>query len=389
MRIYELSRILIRMKPNPHHSHIPGTTYLVGGAVRDTLLKYPSHEKDYVVVGATPEQMLQAGFLPVGKSFPVFLHPNTKEEYALARSEKKVAKGYHGFEFHADPSVTLEEDLMRRDLTINAMAMDAEGNLTDPYHGKQDLDNRVLRHVSDAFIEDPVRILRIARFAARFHHLGFTVAPETMTLMKTMVENGEVDALVPERVWKESEKAFDEKNPEIYIQVLQACGALRILMPELDEALKTRQHERFAALHQAVVLTEHEIDPVKGAIRFATLTHGITFRSPNIPPHWLIYLDMFNPHEAELTVLNQLNAEQLLNLLNALDAFRRNTRFQSFLVIIHALYGESAATHLNDACIKADAVSIQKITQEHTGLAIKKEIHAARVKAIDDWLNSR
>ena len=178
--------------------------YLVGGAVRDHLLGYPYHEKDYVVVGATPDQLLALGYQPVGKDFPVFLHPETKDEYALARTERKSGQGYHGFEFYTDPSVSLEDDLIRRDLTINAIAMDEEGNIYDPYLGQQDLENKILRHVSDAFVEDPLRVLRIARFAARYKSLGFTIAPETLELMQQLTQSGELNALTPERVWKET-----------------------------------------------------------------------------------------------------------------------------------------------------------------------------------------
>ena len=201
--------------------------YLVGGAVRDDLLGLPVKERDWCVVGATPEEMEKLGYRPVGKDFPVFLHPETAEEYALARTERKTGAGYHGFAFHAAPDISIEEDLGRRDLTINAIAMDADNQLTDPYAGRQDLADRILRHVSGAFAEDPVRILRTARFAARFHHMGFRVADETMQLMRDMVENGEADALVPERVWKETEKALGETHPQVFFSVLRDCGALK------------------------------------------------------------------------------------------------------------------------------------------------------------------
>lgn len=192
--------------------------FLVGGAVRDTLLQLEVKERDWVVVGATPEQLVAQNFVPVGKDFPVFLHPKTKEEYALARTERKSGAGYTGFECYAAKDVTLEEDLIRRDLTINAIAQDEQGNLYDPYNGQADLNNRILRHVSDAFTEDPVRILRIARFAARYHKLGFSIAPTTLMLMKSMVADGEVDHLVPERVWKEMSRALEEDNPEIFFR---------------------------------------------------------------------------------------------------------------------------------------------------------------------------
>ncbi len=208
------------------------TSYVVGGAVRDALLGLPVKDRDYVVVGATPEQMRAQGFVAVGKDFPVFLHPQTHEEYALARTERKTAPGYAGFAFHASPDVTLEQDLQRRDLTINAIAQDADGTLIDPYGGCADLEARVFRHVSPAFAEDPVRILRVARFAARFTE--FTVAPETLALMQTMVTSGEVDALVPERVWQELSRGIMEDQPSRMFDVLRRCGALKRILPELD-----------------------------------------------------------------------------------------------------------------------------------------------------------
>ena len=220
--------------------------YLVGGAVRDELLGLPVKDKDYVVVGATPQQMVDKGFRPIGKDFPVFLHPKTQDEYALARTERKTAKGYHGFAFNTDVSVTLEDDLARRDLTINAMAQDIQtGEITDPYNGQKDLTNKVLRHVSDAFAEDPVRILRIARFAARYAHLGFGVHPETNQLMQQMVENGEVDALVAERVWQELRKSLSEKTPSEFIKVLRACGALKVLFPEFNQLFGIPQTKKW------------------------------------------------------------------------------------------------------------------------------------------------
>ena len=206
-------------------------TYVVGGAVRDEMLGLPVQDRDYVVVGATPEEMIKRGFRPVGRDFPVFLHPQTHEEYALARTERKTAPGYHGFTFHAAPDVTLEQDLQRRDLTINAMARDEAGRLIDPYHGAEDLGRGVLRHVSAAFAEDPVRILRVARFAARF---GFAVAPETQALMAQMVQAGEADALVAERVWQELAKGLMEHVPSPLFAVLRDCGALARVLPQID-----------------------------------------------------------------------------------------------------------------------------------------------------------
>ena len=232
-----------------------GKTYLVGGAVRDELLSLPIGEKDYVVVGATPEDMIKAGFRPVGQDFPVFLHPRTHEEYALARTERKVAPGYHGFVFHADQHVTLEEDLSRRDLTINAMARDeTDGRLVDPFGGQRDLQDRVLRHIDEHFAEDPLRLLRLARFAARFKPLGFTIHPETLTLCKRMVHNGELDTLQPERVYTETIKALAESDPGEYFIVLQRANALEVVYPEVACAMQHRPV--LAILAEAVRLTE-------------------------------------------------------------------------------------------------------------------------------------
>src|SRR5512135_2462122 len=217
-------------------------TYTVGGAVRDELLGLPVQDRDWVVVGATPEEMVRQGFRPVGKDFPVFLHPETQEEYALARTERKTARGYKGFQVYAAPEVTLEEDLARRDLTINAIAKDAQGNFIDPHHGRDDLQAGILRHVSPAFVEDPVRVLRVARFAARF---GFRIADETLELMRTMAVNGEVDALVPERVWQELARGLMEKKPSRMFDALRTCGALARIMPELDALFGVPQPEQY------------------------------------------------------------------------------------------------------------------------------------------------
>jgi len=208
--------------------------YLVGGAVRDQLLGLPVKDRDYVVVGATPEEMAEAGFLPVGKDFPVFLHPESKDEYALARTERKTAKGYHGFAFNTSAEVTLEDDLARRDLTINAMAMTADGQLVDPYGGQQDIEKKQLRHVSPAFAEDPVRVLRVARFMSRLAHLGFSVHPDTLQLMRQLVNDGEIEALVAERVWQEIKSSLNQETPSAFFETLRACGALRIILPEID-----------------------------------------------------------------------------------------------------------------------------------------------------------
>lgn len=254
--------------------------YRVGGAVRDKLLNYPSHENDWVVVGATPEKMVDLNYVPVGSDFPVFIKPQTGEEYALARTERKSGHGYQGFTFHTDENISLEEDLVRRDLTINAMAEDQDGSVIDPYGGQRDLDAKLLRHVSDAFAEDPLRILRVARFAARYYHLGFTIAPETLALMTSITDSGELSYLVAERVWKETERALGERSPDIYIQTLRDCGALKVLFPEVDRLFGVAQRADFhpeidtgihtlMALQQSVKLSNNH------AIRFAVLVHDL------------------------------------------------------------------------------------------------------------------
>ena len=254
--------------------------YLVGGAVRDQLLGYPYHEKDYVVVGATPEQLLAQGYQPVGKDFPVFLHPTSKDEYALARTERKSGVGYHGFDFYTDSSVSLEDDLIRRDLTVNAMAMDEAGHIYDPYGGQHDLQLKVLRHVSDAFTEDPLRVLRVARFAARYASYGFTIAAETLQLMRDKAQSGELAALTPERVWKETARALMEDQADIYFQTLKDCDALKALFPEIDALFGVPQRPEYhpevdSGVHTLMALKQacqanYELD-----VRFAVLVHDL------------------------------------------------------------------------------------------------------------------
>ena len=253
-------------------------TYMVGGAVRDALLGLAVSDRDWVVVGASPQQMIAAGYLPVGKDFPVFLHPQTREEYALARTERKTARGYHGFAFHAEPDVTLEQDLARRDLTINAMAQDGAGRLIDPFNGQADLKNRVLRHVTAAFREDPVRILRLARFSARF--ADFSVAPETMTLMREMVQAGEADALVAERVWQELARGLMEAKPSRMFQLLRECGALARLLPEVERLWGVPQRADYhpeidTGAHLMMVLDMSARLQAPLPVRFACLTHDL------------------------------------------------------------------------------------------------------------------
>ncbi len=256
-------------------------TYLVGGAVRDELLGLPPGDRDWVVVGATPQQMLDAGFRPVGRDFPVFLHPDTGEEHALARTERKSGRGHRGFVVDADPSVTLEEDLQRRDFTINAIARDAHGNLIDPYGGTDDIERRVLRHIGPAFAEDPLRVLRAARFMARFAPLGFTVAPETIGLMRRMVAGGELETLVAERVWQELRKALAAPRPSAFLATLRACGALAVVLPEVDALYGVPQRAEFhpevdTGRHQELVSDmAARLAPGDDLVGFAALTHDL------------------------------------------------------------------------------------------------------------------
>ena len=254
--------------------------YLVGGAVRDSLLKLPIKDRDYMVVGATPEQMLAQGYKQVGKDFPVFLHPKTQQEYALARTERKTAAGYGGFSVDAAPSVTLEQDLLRRDLTVNAIAEDDAGNRYDPFNGINDINDRILRHVSDAFIEDPLRVLRVARFAARFHSLGFSIADETKTLMAKISQSGELEALTAERVYIELDKALSSDAPQVFFSVLKECGALTVLFPEIDALFGVPQPEQWhpeidSGVHTLMVLEQAAKLSNDNAVRFASLVHDL------------------------------------------------------------------------------------------------------------------
>lgn len=341
--------------------------YLVGGAVRDRLLGREVTERDWVVVGATPAELERAGYLPVGRDFPVFLHPRTKEEHALARTERKVGPGYRGFVTQFSPDVTLEEDLRRRDLTINAMAEDAGGAIIDPHGGQADLGARLLRHVSPAFVEDPVRILRVARFAARYAPLGFRVADETLALMSRMVADGEANALVAERVWTETEKALGEPRPDVFIEVLRACGALAVIYPELDALFGVPQPEKW---HPEIDTGVHQLLALRAAVklgggvpvRFAVLLHdlgkGITPADvlPSHPGHEGAGTALVEqlcarvrvPHQLrELAVLAarfhthvhralELRPDTVLRTLESCDALRRPERFADFLLACEA-----------------------------------------------------
>ena len=254
--------------------------YLVGGAVRDQLLGRTVTEHDYVVVGVTPQQMLAQGYMPVGSDFPVFLHPQTKEEYALARTERKSGVGYGGFTFYTSPDLSLKDDLIRRDLTINAMAQTTDGQIIDPYGGQQDLAQRILRHVSPAFVEDPLRVLRVARFAARYADLGFQVATETLALMQQLVEQGELAYLSPERIWKETQRALTEAHAEVYFEVLRACGALKAIMPEVDALFGVPQRPEYhpevdTGIHTLMTLQRACEQQYSDRVRFAAVLHDL------------------------------------------------------------------------------------------------------------------
>jgi tRNA nucleotidyltransferase (CCA-adding enzyme) len=341
--------------------------YLVGGAVRDRLLGRVPTERDWVVVGASPAELEAQGFRAVGREFPVYLHPATKEEYALARLERKVAPGYHGFVTRFSPDVTLEDDLRRRDLTINAIAESTEGELFDPFGGRADLEARRLRHVSEAFVEDPVRILRVARFAARFAPLGFQVATETRVLMRAMVDSGEVAALVPERVWRETERALAEARPEVYFETLRECGALAVIFPELEALWGVPQPARWhpeidTGVHTLMVLAQAARLSPSTVVRFAALTHdlgkGVTppARWPSHPGHEQASVELVRalcrrlriPNEyrelAEIVArfhglvhrAQELRPATLLTLLEDTDALRRVDRFRAFLLACEA-----------------------------------------------------
>jgi tRNA nucleotidyltransferase (CCA-adding enzyme) len=338
--------------------------YLVGGAVRDALLGRPVAERDWVVVGATPQELEARGFTPVGRDFPVFLHPQSREEYALARLERKTGPGYRGFVTEFAPDVTLEQDLARRDLTVNAMAQAADGRLIDPHGGRTDLEQRVLRHVSPAFVEDPVRILRIARFLARFAHLGFRVAPETLELMRQMSASGELDALVPERVWRELERLLGEATPRAGIELLRECGALRIVLPEIDALFGVPQRPEW---HPEVDTGEHVLLALQVAaaraapvsVRFAVLMHDlgkaltpreqwprhIDHEARGIPAIEALCRRLRVPQEhRDLAVLAsrfhthvhrglELRATTVFEVLESTDAFRRPARFAELLEV--------------------------------------------------------
>ena len=400
--------------------------YIVGGAVRDELLGRPNADRDYVVVGATPQAMQAAGYRPVGKDFPVFLHPKTHEEYALARTERKSGHGYHGFTFHAAPDVTLEEDLARRDLTINAMARGADGELIDPYCGQRDLQAKILRHVGPAFAEDPVRILRIARFAARFS--DFSVAPETLALMRGMVASGEVDHLVAERVWQELAKGLMEDKPSCLFEVLRDCGALARLLPEVDALFGVAQRADYhpeidTGIHTMMVIDQSARRRFPLPVRFAALTHdlGKAQTPPDILPRHLGHEErsfgLTETLSARLRVPNdcrdlallmaryhgtihraaELKASTIVSLFEKADALRRPERFQQLLDACLCDYtgrlgwenkAYDSPQHLRTALAAVNAVEAGKIAAACSDkLKIPERIHAARVSAVKQALN--
>ena len=398
--------------------------YLVGGAVRDELLGYPVAERDWVVVGARPEDLLDQGYQQVGKDFPVFLHPESKDEYALARTERKSGHGYTGFAVHCDPAVTLEEDLLRRDLTVNAMARDGVGNIIDPYGGQADLAARTLRHVSDAFVEDPLRVLRTARFAARYAHLDFAVAPETIALMADIVSQGELAHLPAERIWVEIERALGERNPEVFIQVLRDCGALEKLLPEVEALFgvpQTAVHhpEVDTGVHTLMALQQAAKLSADTDVRFAVLIHDLgkgTTPEAEWPRHIAhehrglklvkaacTRLKAPNRHrELALQVCEyhthchralELRGTTILKLFNATGALRRPERFEAFLLACEAdsrgrLGFEDRAypqaDYLRRALTIAREVTAAEFTEQGLeGKALGEAINAERVRRLE------
>lgn len=340
--------------------------YLVGGAVRDELLGLPVKERDYVVVGSTPEEMERAGYKPVGKDFPVFLHPETHEEYALARTERKSGRGYKGFTVHASPDVTLEDDLRRRDLTINAMAKSEDGTIVDPFGGRKDLEQRILRHVSEAFAEDPVRILRVARFAARF---GFEIAAETMALMKRMVDSGETDYLVPERVWQEFAKGLTEREPQRMVDVLEASGLSRKLLPEMRAVprLEGTLAQRFAQL--AWPLKESEVEALASRLKVPGEVRELALLGAR--------------NRVALRASRTATPHALLELLKRTDAFRRPDRFHDLLAVARRDAPVIDTARLETALAAAKAVDAGAIAAKASSpQETARKLDEARIDAI-------
>ncbi len=394
--------------------------FLVGGAVRDALLNRNVVDKDYVVVGSSVDEMLSLGFIRVGKDFPVFLHPKTKQEYALARTEKKSGQGYTGFNCNAAADVTLEEDLLRRDLTVNAMAMDDTGKVVDPYNGQNDLNNRVLRHVSEAFIEDPLRVLRVARFAARYHEYGFTIAPETLTLMTQLSESGELLSLSGERIWQEMERSLADPNPQIFFQALYQCQALKSLWPDLHNLWGIPNPERWhpeicSGIHTMMVLKQAVLLSEKTSVRFASVCHdlgkSLTEDStlPSHPGHETAGLPLIEELCARLRVPTahkslalkvcqfhlhvhkafELKPSTILKLFNQLDVWRKPDEFADFLLCCQADFtgrlGFENREYLQKEFLYLAFELLKKVTAKPfvekglKGLAIKEAIERQRL----------
>lgn len=402
--------------------------YLVGGAVRDSLLNIDVKDKDWVVVGSTPNEMGSLGYQAVGQDFPVFLHPKTKEEYALARTERKSGQGYKGFTCYAEPDVTLEEDLLRRDLTINAIAKADNGELIDPYNGQEDLTNRLLRHVSDAFVEDPLRVLRVARFAARFHYLGFTIAPETMTLMKTLVDSGELSHLTPERVWQEWEKSLSNQHPEIFLSVLKECGALAIVLPELDSLFGVPQPEQWhpeidTGIHTLMVAQQAALLSQDLPTRFAAQVHdlgkGVTPESEwpshkmhchtgiklikklcarvRVPNEFRDLALLVCEHHTNVHRASELRAQTFIKIFDKMDVWRKPERLEPILLCCQAdhagrlglesePYPQKARFEM--AFEAAKAVEVKEVVAAgFKGQEIREELTKRRVEAVKDKLD--
>lgn len=365
--------------------------YLVGGAVRDQLLDLPVQERDWVVVGAKPQQLLDKGFRTVGKDFPVFIHPETGEEYALARTERKTGQGYYGFECYAAPDVSLADDLKRRDLTINAIAQAENGEIIDPYGGQQDLAQRILRHVSPAFVEDPLRVLRVARFAARFTALGFHIADETQALMQTMVADGEIANLVPDRVWQEFEKALQDDQPQVFIQVLQSCGALVVIFPQYKQ-----NSDQLDILQEVVQLSSRK------TVRFAALMLALVQDETSIKDICQRYPVPRSYRELAILAMRcrdgchrgaALSAQACLQLLEQADAFRRSERFADFLLVCQADYyahHERKSSYpqkefWQNALACANEVNVQAIIDQGLqGAAIGEEVRRQRLAKMQE-----
>lgn len=356
--------------------------YLVGGAVRDQLLQFPYTERDWVVVGATSDDLLTQGFQPVGKDFPVFLHPDSKEEYALARTERKNGSGYTGFDCFSSPDVTLEEDLLRRDLTINAMAQDDTGHIIDPYHGQQDLEKKVLRHVSEAFIEDPLRVLRVARFHARYAHLGFSVAPETLQLMRDIAHSGELATLSAERIWKELERSLNEHSAQCFIKTLAAVDAVKTLFPEwlnLNDSILAGI-ERFSTHQPNNLYNFAMLCSELSEQAFSTLCKRI--RAPN---SFCEFAELINRY-GEKFKQSSTDSHELLQRLESLDAFRRKDRFQQFCDYCKTIYIDTnSIDQLERALSLCETVSAhQFVTQGFKGKAIGHAINEQRIQMLED-----